>query len=81
MYQSWNKASNVDGYYWDIEGSQVEEHIYCDDFISSYFTTGITIGLDDEHTKIKVDYEIPVDVPDNEFKQAKKMVIRLQSGF
>jgi len=80
MYQSWNKASNVDGYYWDIGGTQVEEHIYCDDFISSYFTTGITIGLDDEHTKIKVDYEIPLDVPDNEFKQAKKLVIRLQSG-
>ena len=81
MYQSWNKASNVDGYYWDIGTTQIIEHIYCDDFVSSYFTAGITIGLDEEHTKLKIDYEVPVDVPDNEFKEAKKLIVRLQGGF
>ncbi len=81
MYQSWNKASNAKGYYWDIGSTQIVEHIYCDDFVSSYFTAGITIGLDEKHTKLKIDYEVPVDVPDNEFKEAKKLTIRIQSGF
>ena len=81
MYQSWNKASNVKGYYWDIGATQIVEHIYCDDFVSSYFTAGITLGLDEKHTKLKIDYEVPVDVPDNEFNEAKKLTIRIQSGF
>ena len=81
MFQSWNKASNVDGYYWDNTATFIDDTIYCDDFVSSYFTAGITIGLDEEHTKLKIDYEVPVDVPDNEFKEAKKLIVRLQSGF
>lgn len=81
MYQSWNKASNIEGYYWDIGATQIIEYIYCNNFVSSYFTAGITIGLDEEHTKLKIDYEVPVDVPDNEFKEAKKLIVRLQSGF
>jgi hypothetical protein len=81
MYQSWNKASNVDSYYWDNPATFIDDTIYCDDFVSSYFTAGITIGLDEEHTKLKIDYEVPVDVPDNEFKEAKKLIVRLQSGF
>lgn len=81
MYQSWNKASNVDSYYWDNPATFIDDTIYCDDFVSSYFTAGITIGLDEEHTKLRIDYEVPVDVPDNEFKEAKKLIVRLQSGF
>ncbi|MCK4338888.1 MAG: hypothetical protein KAW87_02720, partial [Candidatus Cloacimonetes bacterium] len=75
------KASNVDGYYWDNTATFIDDTIYCDDFVSSYFTAGITIGLDEEHTKLKIDYEVPVDVPDNEFKEAKKLIVRLQGGF
>ncbi|MEA3474854.1 MAG: hypothetical protein U9R23_00160 [Candidatus Cloacimonadota bacterium] len=81
MYQSWNKASNVDGYYWNNAATFIDDTIYCDDFVSSYFTAGITLGLDEEHTKLRIDYEVPVDVPDNEFKEAKKLIVRLQSGF
>ncbi len=81
MYQSWDKAPNVDGYYWDNTNTFIDDTIYCDDFVSSYFTVGITFGLDEEHTKLKIDFETPVETPDNESEQAKKLIIRLQTGF
>ncbi len=81
MYQSWNKASDVDAFYWDNSATFIDDEILCDDFVSNYFTVGITFGLDEEHTKLKFDYEFPVTVPDNESEEAGKLIVRLQTGF
>ncbi len=81
MYQSWNKASGTDAFYWDDPATSIDDEIYCENFVSNYFTAGITFGLDEEHTKLKIDYEFPVTVPDNESKEAGKLIVRLQTGF
>lgn len=81
MYQSWDKAFDVDAFYWDNPATFKDDKILCENFVSSYFTTGITFGLDEENTKLKFDYEIPVTVPDNESKQTGKLIVRLQTGF
>jgi len=81
MYQSWNKASDVDAFYWDDPATIINDEILCENFVSNYFTAGITFGLDEEHTKLKIDYELPVTVPDNESEEAGKLIVRLQTGF
>ena len=81
MYQSWNKASNVDAFYWDNSATIIDDEILCENFVSNYITAGITFGLDEEHTKLKFDYEFPVTVPDNESEEAGKLIVRLQTGF
>ncbi len=81
MYQSWNKASNVRAFYWDNPATFIDDNILCKNFVSNYFTTGITFGLDEEHTKLKFDYEFPVTAPDNELKKAGRLIARLQTGF
>ncbi len=81
MYQSWNKASNVNEFYWNNPATFIDDDILCENFVSSYLTLGVTIGLDEEHTKLKIDYELPVTVPDNESKEAGKLLVRLQTGF
>ena len=81
MYQSWNKASDINAFYWDNPATIIDDEILCENFVSNYFTAGITFGLDKEHTKLKIDYEFPVTVPDNESKEAGKLIVRLQTGF
>ena len=81
MYQSWNKASNVDAFYWDNPATIIDDEILCENFVSNYLTAGITFGLDEEHTKLKIDYEFPVTVSDNESEEAGKLIVRLQTGF
>ncbi len=81
MYQSWNKASNVDAFYWDNPATIIHDEILCENFVSNYLTAGITFGLDEEHTKLKIDYEFPVTVSDNESEEAGKLIVRLQTGF
>ena len=81
MFQSWNKASNVEKFYWDNPSTFIEDNILCKNFISSYLTLGTNLGLYGKHTKFKIDYEFPLDIPDNEPEQAKKLIIRLQTEF
>ena len=81
MYQSWNKAADVDAFYWDDPATIIDDEILCENFVSNYFTAGITFGLDEEHTKLKIDYEFPVTIPDNESEEAGKLIVRLQTGF
>ncbi|MEA2096732.1 MAG: hypothetical protein U9P73_08600 [Candidatus Cloacimonadota bacterium] len=81
MYQSWNKAADVNAFYWDNPATIIDDEILCENFVSSYLTAGITFGLDEEHTKLKFDYVFPVTVPDNESEEAGKLIVRLQTGF
>ncbi|MCD4819491.1 MAG: hypothetical protein K8S23_12450 [Candidatus Cloacimonetes bacterium] len=81
MYQSWNKAADVNAFYWDNPATFIDDNILCENFVSNYFTFGVTLGLDEEHTKLKIDYELPVIVPDNESKEAGRLIVRLQTGF
>ncbi|KQC11141.1 MAG: hypothetical protein APR54_02925 [Candidatus Cloacimonas sp. SDB] len=81
MYQSWNKAADLDAFYWNDPATTIDDNILCENFVSNYLTAGITFGLDEEHTKLKIDYEFPVTVPDNESEEAGKLIVRLQTGF
>ncbi len=80
-YQSWNKLANIDQFYWDDPKTQQQEEIKVKDFVSSFFTLGLTIGLDEEHTKLKFDYEFPVLVSDIESEEAGRLIVRLQTEF
>lgn len=80
-YQSWNKLADIDEFYWDDNKTQQTEQMKVKDFVSSFFTLGLTVGLDEEHTKLKFDYEFPVLVSDIESEEAGRLIVRLQTEF
>ena len=47
----------------------------------TYLTLGVACGLGSEHAFLKVDYEMPLDSPDDTFDEAKRLIVRLTSGF
>lgn len=63
MYQSWDKASNVDG-----------------DYIYSYLTAGIAIGIGEYNAKLRIDYEMPLSAPDDMPEEAARLIVRIQGG-
>ena len=63
MYQSWNKAYNVQG-----------------DQKYTYLTAGLTLGIGSPNTKLRMDYEIPIDSPGDTYEEADRFIVRIQSN-
>jgi hypothetical protein len=47
----------------------------------TYFTLGVACGLGSQQAFLKIDYEIPLDSPDDTFDEAKRLIVRITGGF
>lgn len=47
----------------------------------TYITAGLTLGLGSPNTKLRIDYEIPKEFPDDTYEEAARLIIRLQMGY
>jgi len=60
---------------WDKASNAEGEHLY------TYITGGLSFGLDEENTRMRIDFEKPVSAPDGVEDEASILTVRLQSGF
>jgi len=47
----------------------------------TYITAGLTLELGSPNTKLRIDYEIPREFPDDTYEEAARLIIRLQVGY
>ena len=47
----------------------------------TYITAGLTLGLGSPNTKLRIDYEIPREFPDDTYEEASRIILRLQVGY
>ena len=47
----------------------------------TYITTGLTLGLGSPNTKLRIDYETPIDSPPDTYDEAGRLIIRIQGGY
>ena len=46
----------------------------------TYLTAGVTLSIGSPNTKLRVDYEIPIDFPEDTYEEADRLIIRIQSN-
>lgn len=60
---------------WDKASNIGGDHVW------TYLTAGMNIGLSSENTKLRIDYETPLDFPEGTYKEASRVLVRFQTNF
>jgi len=60
---------------WDKAHNVEDDHKY------TYLTAGATFGLGSPNTKLRIDYEVPIDSPPDTYDEASRLILRIQGDY